>query len=332
VFYVELDYSGDPNFTFRIAKYPKQPATPRTITELGSNLEKLAGAYRLFDMRDAALLASAAHVRDALDLRVSAAVLATYGCLPVAGRAGVYMDRQTEDLAEYIRAFAPAPRTVLDWGAGLGRTAQEIQKAGADMAAGNLAWLLYEPIEESRTALEGMPHVGSLNTRILATRDQLAGESAGVVLLTNVLHVLNPKQWAEAIEDGWAAIRSAKKGVILATELFPLLAPERFAVPIRYDILEGLFEGLGFKVHTKRTTVHNSTAFCMVAWDPPIVLPPTKDIVGRVEDAWRNLRHQFLRSYAGLPPPSSASDKTELMNAAFGIATITGWLESKDAG
>lgn len=327
VFYVELDTASDPRFTFRMTKYPKQPAVPRRITELTSNLEKLASAYRLFDMRDAALLATATHVSDALDLSLNAAVLTTYGCAAVPGKSGIYMDRQTEDIAAYISSFHPAPRSVLDWGAGLGRTMQEMQKSVGGSGAGDLDWILFEPDTKARAVLNGFPRPVGLKVRIIGDRTELAGTAAGVALLTNVLHVLNPEQWAEAIEDCWEAVRGAQNGVILVTELFPLLAPERFAVPVQPEILEQLFVSLGFKVHTKKTTLHNATAFCTAASAPPATLPTHGEIVKTVEQAWRDLRTYFLRSYSGMPAPRAGTDKTELMNSSFGIATVTGWLE-----
>lgn len=59
------------------------------------------------------------------------------------------------------------------------------------------------------------------------------------------------EQWAEAIEDCWTATKDAERGLILVTEIYPLLGPEKSAVPIPCEILEERFGAPGFKVHAR---------------------------------------------------------------------------------
>lgn len=328
VYYVELGELPTPLYASKVAKTAMQPAPPRRITRLDTNLEKLASAYRLFDMRDAALLASATYVQDAVDLDLNAGVRHMFECCAVPAKQGVYVDRQTEEIANAIAAYAPSPAIVLDWGAGLARTAAELEKGSQGLRADDLSWLLYEPMSGQRQRLELMPHLARLNARVVGERQNLASVNAGVALLTNVLHVLDPEQWAAAIEDCHAAIKSSASGVIVVTEIYPLLAPERLAVPVPADMLEELISELGFAVQVRTLNIHNASAYCLIASCAPQTLPPTDELVGKVEAHWLKLQRKLLRAYEAIPRLQSAMDKSQLLNAAFGIARIASWFEA----
>lgn len=327
VYYVELGELATPLYASKIAKTAMQPAPPRRITRLSSNLEKLANAYRLFDMRDAALLASANYIEDAIDLKLNAGVRHMFECRAVPAKQGAYVDRQTEEIANVIAGFAPSPAVVLDWGAGLARTAAELEKGSGALRAQDLTWLLYEPVPDQCAKLEQAAHLARLNATVLSTRQDLAGRAAGVALLTNVLHALDPRQWAEAIEDCHNAVRGSENGIVVITELYPLLTPERFAAPAPHDLVEDLFSALGFSVHVRLLNIHNASAYCLVASKPPTALPATAELIGLVEDQWRKLQRRLLRAYDGAPRTRSAADRAELLNAAFGVTRIASWFE-----
>lgn len=326
VYYIEALAAARPLYADRFLKYQKQPSAPRRITRLESDRAKLASAYRLFDVRDAALLATAATARSAVDFSVLTAVRTLFECAPVGSGNSLYIDRQSEEIAGFLTSFDPKPRHILDWGAGLGRTLTELAKRVPAGSGDPLSWLVYEPDQAARTALAELVRSGHANIELASSRDQLVGRSAGLVLLTNVLHVLNPEEWADAILDGWAAVQRAERGLILVTEIYPLLAPERFAVPVPPQWLADLFNEFGFKTALRYFSVAGAESYCLAASSPPAAIPPRARLSARIAKAWRKLGDIYLRTYEGIGAVSSAADQRDLLNAAFGLARITSCL------
>lgn len=328
VYYVEALPAARPLYADRFLKYQKQPSAPRRITRLESDRAKLASAYRLFDVRDAALLATAATARSAVDFGILAAVQNLFECMPVGAGHSLYVDRQSEEIAAFLASFDPKPRLILDWGAGVGRTLKELAKRVLAGRGQPPSWLLYEPDAAARTALASLARSSHSSIELVGRREQLAGTSAGLVLLTNVLHALKPEEWADAILDGWAAAQRAERGVMLITEIYPLLAPERFAVPLPPHWLADLFNGLGFKTALRHFSVAGAESYCLAVSSPPAAIPPRAQLSASIEEAWRKLGDIYLRTYEGIGAVSSAADQRDLLNAAFGLARITSCLEA----
>ena len=322
VYYVEALPSPRPLYAERFVKYQKQPSAPRNITRLETDRAKLASAYRLFDVRDAALLATAALVRDAVDFDLAMAVHRLFECAPVSSGGSLYIDRQSGEIAEFLASFRPRPRRVLDWGAGLGRTFRELSKLAPAKGCEPMSWLLYEPDETARATLAALPRKGSVGLEVAATRAELSEVTAGIFLLTNVVHVLGPEQWCDALLDGWNAIQGAERGIILVTEIYPLLAPERFAVPVPPEWLADLFNALGFKTAVRHFSISGGESYCLAASSPPATIPSRVSLSTTIAKAWRKLGDIYLRSYEGIGAISSGADQRDLLNAAFGLARI----------
>lgn len=310
-------------------KYQKQPSAPRRITRLETDRSKLASAYRLFDVRDAALLATAAYVRDAVDIQLNEAVLSLFECEAIPSGSGIYRDRQTEEIAGLIASFAPEPRLILDWGAGLARSLTELSKRVPAGSEGLPAWLLYEPDPTTRSSLSRV--VAAIpSVRVAGDRAELSGVAAGIVLLTNVLHALDPEQWCDALSDAWSAVQGAQRGLILVTEIYPLLAPERFAVPVPPDWLTDLFRNLGFKTVLRHFAVQGSTSYCLAASGPQEKMPSRERLLEIVVDAWKGLHRRYVQDYEGIGPVSVLADRQDLLNAAFGLARVSSCLTALD--
>jgi len=326
VFYVELVPSPRPTFADRVLKYQKQPSAPRRITRLESDRAKLASAYRLFDVRDAALLATAALVRASVDLHVNEAVRSLFECAAAPPSRSPYMDRQTEEIASFIASFSPEPRRILDWGAGLGRSLAELTKRAPEPDCEPFSWLLYEPDHSTCRALEALLPLDGVVAEVVGTRDKLRGAVAGTVLLTNVLHLLDPDAWCDALADAWNAVRGAEQGVIVITEIYPLLAAERFATPLPPQWLADLFVALGFKVAIRHFAIHSSESYCLVASAAPKAVLARSAMREIVLQAWRKLRALYLQTYEGLGAVGCMADQQGLLNAAFGLARVSSCL------
>lgn len=329
VYYVErAGCVGDP--PQRILKYQAQPAVPRQVSRLSDDRSKLASIYKLFDVQDAALLATGAFVRDAADLQLHAAVHGHFECGAVGASASPYMDRQSEQIMELIRSFSPSPNLVVDWGAGVGRSLTELEKLAPVGASEHYSWFLYDVSTANANALAELVPARGTTIRVANNRSELTGVAAGIFLLTNVLHALDPMTWCEAIEDAWGAVHHDGNGIVLITEIYPLLAAESQAIAVPLDWAAKLFRQLGFKTTAREFPVHGAKSYCLALSQPPAELPARGELLGIIVEHWKQLRAQFLGDYEGVGPKLGMADHQRLLNAAFGMARIASCLRALD--
>ncbi|MEP1521463.1 hypothetical protein [Ascidiaceihabitans sp.] len=149
---------------------------------------------------------------------------------------------------------------VVDWGAGLGRTVKEIRKT---QSADRIRWTLFERNEETGAKLKTLHDEGpdvtfSTSVKVLSTIP------ANVVLLTNVLHVLRPEEIAQAM-SAIHALLAERKGVLIASEIYPLLMPEQEAVPVPAHHLANFLRTIGFGVPQINFEVAGCSASCLAA-------------------------------------------------------------------
>ncbi len=311
----------------RFTKHMHQPNPSRMITNIGSDRAKLAAAYRLFDIKDAALLATAAHVRDAISFSLDSAVLNLFECAAAPAGDSPYPDRQSDLIYKMLSTYEARPNVVLDWGAGLGRTIAEISKL--HFPEESLQWLLYEPFEKPRAALEAMKQLKQVNHKVIGRRADLPRGEVGVCLLTNVLHALNPSEFSAAIEDCHHALADPERSIIVVSEIYPLLGAERNAVPYPADELEALFRSIGFLARSTRFSVSGAEAYCLIASKPPSSLPDNMEMLRKIENLWGRLFDRFRQNYEAIPAISNTAEQTELLNSAFGMASIANWFKDR---
>jgi hypothetical protein len=238
------------------------------------------------------------------------------------------MDRQSEQIMELIRSFSPSPDLVVDWGAGVGRSLTELEKRVPVVASEHYSWLLYDVSPANANALAKLVPAHGTTIRVANNRSDLAGVAAGIFLLTNVLHALDPTTWCEAIEDAWGAVHHDGNGIVLITEIFPLLAAESQAIAIPLDWATKLFRQLGFKTTAHEFPVHGAKSYCLALSQPPAVLPARDELLGIVVEHWEQLSTQFLGDYEGVGPKLGMADHQRLLNAAFGMARIASCLRA----
>lgn len=319
VYYIETNDDNNVRFPSRVKKVLQQPSLPRKITRLSTDWAKLSHAYRLFDYKDAALVSKAHHFSDWLKFHVVDALHGLYGCAAVSSKKSVFQDGQSQKIAEFISEFDPNPKIILDWGAGLGRTFSEFHKKRK--VEGDLKWYLYEPFEESFEKLKGVAKQSQIPITLLRNRSDL-DIGAGIVLLTNVMHVLGPTEWTIAVADAWQNVKKSKTGVIIVTEIYPLLAAERSAIPIPDFKLAEFFRALGFLVTTRSFVVGGATSYCLIASNAPSELTEAT-IKIEVDVLWRSLFQHYLNEYEGIGVVNSSSAHRDLLNATFGMATVS---------
>ena len=318
VYYIEmLPLPQSRPVEFRLKKRREQPIPRRRITRLNDDFEKLAFAYRLFDMRDAQLLSLAAHVENAVNATVGSAISNAFECCAIPQGASPYPDRQSQLIGEWLEKFlsARSEYTILDWGAGVGRSRMELSKLVIGQKAN---WLMYEPFGDYFEKLSRLAK-SSTSVDVFSTLEQLNGLSSDVALLTNVLHILDPQQFAEAISSCWLAVQK-NKGFLLISEIYPLLAPEKIAVPVPESQLVVFLRDLGFAVETLPISVHGCEAYCIVARPSAELDTETVDVKQKTVELWESLSDEFLRNYKDFSSVRTLKDQQKLLNWTFGIA------------
>lgn len=329
VYFVEKKSPRTPKFAVVLKKNINQPSPRRTITNLSNNQAKLANAYRLFDIKDAALLSTASYVMNAVDYYLYDAVYSLFECSAVDATPNPLPDRQSRAIADFIDTYKPFPNSVLDWGAGLGRVFKETRKLGTEHPINSYKWLLFEPFAETNDDVKLGIMDSVRATRYVSDRDDLAGYRAGVALLTNVLHILSPAQWTDALIDCCRVVGGEPQSILLVTEVFPLLHPERHAVPLPQELLIGFFRKLGFVVYSRHFEVHSATSYCLAVSQIPKEIPGRNELLQDVENLWKELHLFFLDMYGSIPKIYGAQARNEVLNAAFGIASISSWFKAK---
>jgi AAA domain, putative AbiEii toxin, Type IV TA system len=326
VYYVERKNPANTRFATVLKKQIHQETPARNITRLANNHLKLANAYRLFDLKDSALMATAANVSDSVTYAVYDAVYHLYECHAAGANRSPFPDRQSQAVADLVGAHAKAVGSVIDWGAGLGRVLKETQKLGKGHPINSASWLLYDP-NYSETD-QANASLNELATRVSDRRD-LAVVRADLGLLTNVLHILPASDWAHAIFDLWHATQAQGNGLILVTEIFPLLSPERNAIPIPRHLLEDFFRDLGFIVYGRDFDVQGAKSYCLALSGNTSPLLDVAGLTAKVETLWFKIERDLQLLYGSAPQVDSPATRNEILNAAFGIASIRGQLGSR---
>lgn len=322
VFYIERVPPQHARYS-HIFKHPlQQPAPERKIIKAKTDHEKLINAYGLFDIKDATLLATASHVSDAINFYTNDAVYQLFCC----GASGVspspFPDRQSKTIAELVASYNPFPSSVLDWGAGIARVAQEIEKMGDAHPANTYEWVLYEPFAQDKEFISET-QLDMNRFKFINDRRDIEYINVGVSLLTNVLHILPSDEWKNAINDCLLALYNSQNGIILITEIFPLLHPERNALPLPQDCLQQFFIELGFNVYGRNFSVSGANSYCLAAKPSCDRQIDDDDIENCLSNLYERLEGRYKSIYNSSPHIDKPSTRNEILNCTFGLATLS---------
>lgn len=319
VYFVELEHVRDPVGPTRIVRRPSQPIPKRKFTRLKDDFRRLAYTYKLFDIADARLLSQAASSTELTSSTVKLAMATAFECAAAPARNSPYPDRQSAQIGAFLEKYFSGMTAleVVDWGAGLGRTVKEIRKT---QSADRIRWTLFEPNEETGAKLKAL-HDEDPHVTITESVEDLSTMSADVVLLTNVLHVLRPNEIAQAM-SAIHAILTEREGVLIASEIFPLLMPEQDAVPVPAHHLASFLRTIGFGVAQVNFEVAGCSAYCLAAQVKSGTAPESKFIETEAVKMWRQINSEFVANYADAGPMTSLEDQKRLLNWVFGIARI----------
>lgn len=265
------------------------------------------------------MLSVASATAELVEHTVGIALANAFECAAAPPRKSPYPDRQTRQVGLFLEKYfdEKAELRVLDYGAGVGRTVIEVRKTEA---ARQIFWTLYEPENKNSTKLVEDFKIDPM-VSVIDSMQELNGENMDVALLTNVLHVLDAHQIADTVTSIHRSIL-AKKGFVLASEIYPLLLPEKSAVPLPMNHLVKFFRRLGFAVEAQEFEAGGCLAYCLAARVKESDQLQEAMVRQVAEEMWDSILVDFLESYSDAGRVTSLDDQRKLLNWAFGIARI----------
>lgn len=212
---------------------------------LDKNYSKLLSTYKLFDSYDNQLLRiSTTSISDLNDLLVEIFTsLFNYEIAPPKYKKKP--DLQSQKLFEIFEKRISEQRLdILEFGAGEGRLLIDIQKIVKNTERECITWSLYEPYEQPLKKLKA--NLSNLKfTQFINIYSEKPVSKFDFIIIPNVLHELTPDSIAEIMVYCSKSLK--ENGCILIVELFPLLKPEKYAVPLNRNEWNKLARSIGFK-------------------------------------------------------------------------------------
>jgi energy-coupling factor transporter ATP-binding protein EcfA2 len=238
-------------------KHSRFTPPKRTCQLLEKSYAKLLSSYKLFDAYDNQLLRiSAANIANLNEL-LTATFTSLFNYEVIAAESGKKPDLQSQKLYDLFKnKLIAGPVKVLEIGAGEGRLLVDVNKILKVNETDRLNWCLYEPNGEPRKkiaqVLTAFPY-----PEMVTVADALPDEAFDFIVIANVFHELTPDQIAEILSYCYNAIK--KDGNIIIAELYPLLKPEQFAVPLSALEWTKLARKLGFKASSENIVFRNAS-------------------------------------------------------------------------
>jgi energy-coupling factor transporter ATP-binding protein EcfA2 len=301
----------------------------RNIKELTSDFDLITAAYGLFHNQDRQLLHLAEKLHGVIDFKLTKALIQLFQGEAVQPGASTFIDSQTAQLLSIIKESVDVPKhelEILDYGAGRGRTLLEVLKVSQAKRGFTFRWSFWERDAVLRE------YLASLNTKLSASYeinviDDIAAVPQGkfhIAILSNVLHEVTPVGFAEIFSEIRRVI-DPKVGKFIILELYPLVHPEKYAVPYVKERMELIVHNIGWKFDSGFFPIRNGLiqAYWVCAHSPDASKSSNQEhIRTEVENAWEQiLRHNCLL-YDGKYKITSADDQIKIMDNLTTIASI----------
>ena len=329
--YIEVLHSTEinPDSELHEDGVPKNALTSlqRRIVTLNNDVEKIVASFELFDKFDNQLL----RLSQITVENVTQSVLETFNrvfdseIVAATNRDNpdVQSDKLGEFLVEKIKAVKAGLR-ILDFGSGKGRTFVETNKRVIPVINGQHIWDLWEPNDEVRNELaQSLLCDERYASKINIVNDikDIRQRYYDIIVLANVLHECNPDDIATILETSVSALKENSEIVII--EMFPLLSPEKYAVPYTSHELNRILRKSGFIAESSTINIRNSSisAYWIKAkYNPKCNSKmPIKDAVLYV---WNDIADRCCGEYKGKCSVSSQEQLINVMNELTTIASI----------
>lgn len=223
---------------------------------LEKNYSKLLSTYKLFDAYDNQLLRlSTTSISDLNDLLIEI-FTSLFNYDIVSPQLEKKPDLQSQKLYEiFQKKLHEQKLEILEFGAGEGRLLIDIDKVLKTPEKDKIAWSLYEPYDSPRKKL-----ISNLRKHPYKDLINIYSEKPTTcfdfIIIPNVLHELTPCIIAEILTYCSKSLK--EKGSIIIVELYPLLKPEKYAVPLNRNEWDRLARKIGFKASSNGIIFKNA--------------------------------------------------------------------------
>lgn len=291
---------------------------------LTRNYNKLISTYKLFDNYDNQLLrlssSNIADLNDALiDIFTSLFIYEV-----IEPQKLKTPDIQSQKLYEiFEQKIIEKDISVLEYGAGKGRLLIDVSKLLKTHQKTRVTWNLFEPFEEcGQKLVENLanhPYIENISIYRERPEDQF-----DFVVIANVLHELSPKSIADILVYSAGALKN--DGSIIIVELYPLLKPEKYAVPLRSTEWTSLARKIGFQAVSRGINFRNASheAYFTQLTVPQNGLNADPDAVEKViKEFWNNtILLDRVSEYAGHLRLADSEDIPRSLGLLCSIASI----------
>jgi ABC-type cobalamin/Fe3+-siderophores transport system ATPase subunit len=297
----------------------------REISMLTTDFEKITSAYGLFDRQDDQLLQLAGFMDNVIDHEF-VEVLSKFIKPEVAeAKKNIRQDSQAIQLTKAITPSSTSILRFLDFGAGNGRMFKEFMKKPLS----EVEWDFWEPNKElQKYLLEVASSYQDTITKVITSEQEIKKNYYDFSVLANILHELTPLDIAKTL----ATIESSLKenGKIIILELYPLIKPEKYAIPYSRQTLTKILIELGWKCQSDKmqVTTKNIEAYSIRAHSPnPDIVHEIEKNANKIRKIWNeDIMPEMLNEYDGTEKISSMNDLIKFMNE---FATIMSILNEK---
>lgn len=233
----------------------------RKAFELSKNIDKLAYTYKLFDGFDSQLLKLSSATLNNLNTKIVEIFKKLFHYDVVDSKLTKKPDIQSEKIYQYLQAILTQQKTinVLEIGAGSGRILKELIKINPKIVFESVNWFLLDP--EAEVLKKEIELLGIENVKIITDILQIE-QTIDLTLFVNVLHEIQPEEIAKYMYQLQNTL--SVKGDILVVELFPLLFPEKFSIPMKSSEWVDLFRTLGMS--TQVNSIHIKNGYIEAFW------------------------------------------------------------------
>ena len=332
LFYLEMQTAleGEPPKRVALPEGFRSRSPRRQIAELITEFDRITAAYGLFDNQDRQLLTLAQATHQSIDTGFTASLVRFFGSAD--GETGESpaiagpLQQIEELLADLLRAVQRrgGPLYVLDYGAARARSLDSLLRASPLALGEHLHWSFWglQPAFE-RVA----PGRALFDVRFWAPSEELPDDFYDLAILSNVLHEMIPGVFGATLAKVRRAMR-AQGGSVAILEPFPLIRPEKYAVPYSRQDMTDILVRCGWKVESRNLAVPGGLveAYCILAHSPDSEKSLDSDLMERiVGEKWQEILRRSCAHYDGRRRIGSARDQIEVMGLLTTIASINNY-------
>ncbi len=223
---------------------------------LNKNYNKLLSTYKLFDNYDNQLLRiSSTSISDLNEVLIEL-FTSLFSYEIITPKKIKKPDLQSQKLYEiFAKKIKDNELEILEYGAGEGRLLIDLDKITKITEKNKFNWHLFEPFDEPREKMK--KNLKSFKNKLkIQIHSKRPVKKFDFIIIPNVLHELTSIQIADILHYSVNSLK--KEGSIVIVELYPLIKPEKYAVPLNQNEWKKLGRGLGFKTYSNGIKFKNS--------------------------------------------------------------------------